>query len=150
MPTELNSDLRLLSGLSLGWTLATSNQNNFDAQRTQYVPQYYNYNELRLSPSFKALFGPGKSPIVASLSGTYSLRRYPHRLVQNETGVYQSDKIDTSSWMMSSSLTYPMAPHFSLMFNVQYGRASSNQGFEQYYKYNYSVTNYLFGFSYDF
>ena len=52
--------------------------------------------------------------------------------------------------MMSSSLNYPMAPHFSLVFNFQYGIASSNQQFEQYYKYNYTVTNYLFGFSYDF
>jgi hypothetical protein len=43
-----------------------------------------------------------------------------------------------------------MAPHFGLLFNVQYGRATSNQSFQQYYTYNYTATNYLFGFSYDY
>lgn len=150
MPTELNSDLRLLPALNVGYTYNTSNQNSYDAQRTQWIPFYYNYGEWRLSPSLKALFGPVKSPIVASLGYTYWKRVYPHRLNQDANGSYQTDNIRTNNWMISTSLNYPMAPHFSLLFNLQHGKSSSNQGYQQFYTYNYTATNYLFGFSYDY
>ena len=55
-----------------------------------------------------------------------------------------------NNFMVNSSLTYPMAPRFSLVLNVQHGRGTSNQTFEQFYKYNYTTTSYLIGFNYDF
>lgn len=152
MPMEHNADLRTLGGLTLAYTVMTSNQNNFDAQRAQFTPLYYNYTELRAAPSFKAFFGRRrlKQPIVAGLSVNVWWRNYGHRLIQDGSGVYQSDTLYTLNWMTSASLTYPMAKRFNLVFNLQHGRAHSNQRFESFYKYNYSVTNYLFGFSYDY
>jgi hypothetical protein len=150
MPTEFNSDLRTLAGLDLGGTYMTSNQNNYDAAQTTFLPFYYNYGEMRISPSFKVLIGDVKLPVVLSVSGTYFHRRYPYRPTQDSTGIYQSEKVYSNNFVFGTSLSYPMAPHFELLFNFQYGRGTSNQTFEQFYKYNYTVANYMFGFSWNY
>ena len=150
LPSEIKPGLRLLSSLDIGYTYNSSDQNSYDAQRTQYLPYYYNYGEFRLGPSFKLMLGKPKEPIVLGLSGNWWYRRYPYRFAQDSTGLYQASATHTSNWMGSASLIYPMASHFSLLFNFQCGRALSNQNFDQYYKYNYTVTNYLFGFSYNY
>lgn len=150
MPRELNSDLRTLGGLDLGLSYTTSNQNNYDARQARFFPLYYNYGELRVSPSFKLLIGPPREAVVLGLSATWWHRRYPYRVIQDEAGAYLDQKLRTDNSMISASLTYPMAKHFSLLFNFQYGKTISNQRYESFYSYNYSVTNYLFGFSYDY
>jgi len=150
MPAELNSDLRVLGTLDGSATYDTSSQNNYDASRTQFIPFYYNYGELKIGPGFKAYFGPARKPVILGISGTFWYRRYPYRLIQNDLGVYQSETLHSHNWMSAASLTYPMTPRFSLLFNFQYGKSDSNQRFTQFYTYTYSMANYLFGFSYDF
>ena len=151
MPTELNSDLRMLGALDVSFSYDSSNQNNFDATQATYVPYYYNYGEVRVSPNAKFLIGAPKTATVVSLSATYLYRRYPYRQLQDpNSGVYQGGSTHQNNLILSSSVSYPMAPHFGLLFNIQYGRATSNQSFQQYYTYNYTATNYLFGFSYDY
>ena len=151
MPTELNSDLRMLGALDVSLSYDSSNQNNFDATATTYIPYYYNYGEFRFSPNAKFLIGPPKTATVVGLSATYLYRRYPYRQIQDpSSGVYQGGSTHQNNLILNASLNYPMAPHFGLLFNVQYGRATSNQSFQQYYTYNYTATNYLFGFSYDY
>lgn len=150
LPLEHRSDLRTVSSLSAGMTFNSSNQNSYDAQRTHFTPQYYNYNEFRVSPGFRLLVGHPRAPVSLGVAGHLWLRSYPHRVIQDSNGNYQTTALRSANWMSSVSLAYPMAPHFSLMFNVQHGRASSNQRFEQYYRYNYSVTNYLFGFTFEY
>jgi hypothetical protein len=150
MPGELNSDLRLLGSLDLGLTYESSNQNSYDATQAQFIRFYYNYGELKVGPNVKFLFGPVREATVLSFGATYWHRRYPYRQLQDSSGAYVGGATHMNNWMVNSSVTYPMAPHFSLVFNVQYGRGTSNQTYEQFYKYNYSTTNYLFGFSYDY
>mgnify|MGYP001604200737 FL=1 len=150
MPHELNSDMRTLGSVDLSMAYNSSNQNNFDAARVQFQPYYYNYGELKVSPSFKLLVGPPREAVTVGLTTTWWSRRYPHRLTQDPSGVYQTSTLITNNFLASASLTYPMAKHFKLLFNFQYGKATSNQRFEQFYSYNYSATNYLFGFSYDY
>lgn len=152
MPVEHNADLRTLGAFSLAYAVQTSNQNGYDAQRVKFTPLYYNYTEVKAAPSFKAFFGRKKTkqPVAASLGAVLWWRQYGHRETQDASGVYQGTRLYTLNWMASASLTYPMAKRFNLLFSIQHGRAHSNQRFESYYKYNYSVTNYLFGFSYDY
>jgi hypothetical protein len=152
MPAELNSDLRVLGTLDVAATYSGSNQNSFDATQTHYLPYYYNYGELRVGPNLKMLFGPPKDATVFTLGATYWYRKYPYRPTQDpSTGAYNSGTATKmNNWVVNTSLTYPMAPHFGLIFNVQFGRATSNQSFQQFYTYNYSSTNYLFGFTYDY
>lgn len=150
MPHEFNSDLRTLAGLDVSYSHNSSDQNSYDAQRTRFLSQYYNYGEIRVGPSFKLLLGDAKKPIALGLGMGWWYRDYSHRLAQDATGNYLGETIHTTRWMLSSSLNYPMAPNFGLVFNIQYGQSSSNQRYEQSYSYNYKVTNYLFGFTYDY
>ncbi len=151
MPTELNSDLRILPSMDFAGTYVTSNQNNFDAAQTAYLPYYYNYGELRLNPSFKVLIGDPKTPVVWNVAGNFWYRHYPYRPTQDTNGAYQGGtSIHTDNWMFTTGLTYPMAPHFDLVFNFQYGQGTSNMHFEQFFTYNYTVSNYMFGFSWSY
>ncbi|MBI5883854.1 MAG: hypothetical protein HZB91_12215 [Elusimicrobia bacterium] len=150
VPARLTRDLRLLGSIDLGLGYNTSNQNSYDAQRLQFLGFYYNHKEVKAGPSLRFFIGDEKRPITASVSGQWWLKHYPHRPMQNESGTYQTDRLETHSYTASTSLSYPMTDHFSLLFNFQYGESVSNQKYEEYYSYNYSVKNYLFGFKYEY
>lgn len=152
MPAELNSDLRLLGTLDFTGAYTSSNQNSFDATQTRFIPYYYNFGQVSVAPGVRFVLGPVKQATVVGLSATYWYRRYPYRNTQDPgSGAYQDGtSTHMHNWMLNATATYPMAPHFSLVFNVQHGRAQSNQSFQQFYRYNYTTTNYLFGFSYDY
>jgi len=151
MPAELNRDLRVLGGLELGYSYNASNQNNYDAANTRYNPYYYNYGEWRVGPSLQLSAGPqgpGSRPMTLNLSASWRRRRYPYRTAQDAAGVYDGSVLRITGWTLDAALQYPMARNFSLTLDVQYGQAGSNQMFEQFYRYNYKVTDYLFGISY--
>ena len=153
MPAELNRDLRVLGALELGFAYNSSSQNDYDAADVRYTPYYYNYGEWRLDPSLKFLAGPqgpGSRPMVLELSGSWWRRRYPYRTAQDAAGVCNNGSLRTTGWTMGAALNYPMLRRLSLIFEATVGRTSSNQGFEQFYRYNYSVANYLFGVSYEY
>lgn len=150
MPGELNTDLRLLGSFDVAVQAASSNQNSYDARAARHFPQFYNYREARATPSLKLLVGPAREPVIVGLSASVWLRQYPHRVAQDESGAYAGGRLVQRGWLGGASLTYPMAKRFSLLFNAQLGQASSNQRFEQFYRYDYTVANYLFGFSYDY
>ncbi|MFH1726006.1 MAG: hypothetical protein ABII00_15470 [Elusimicrobiota bacterium] len=150
LPAEMTPDWRLLASLTAGVANAVSNQNSFDALRTRFFPSFYNYGEVHAGPRVALAIGDERQPVACSLGARFSYRRYPYRLVQDASGTYQASALHQTAWTVSATLSYPMAPRFSLLFDLQLGRASSNQGFEQFYSYNYSATSYLFGFSYDY
>jgi hypothetical protein len=150
MPWELGAEAKLLSGVRVSASNLVSNQNSYDARRTQFLPKYYNYTQFGMGPEAKLVWGDERQPITWSASAGWSHRRYPHRPTQDASGTYQSATLDQDNWTFSTTLSYPMAPRFKLLFNLQHGRTESNQGFEQFYSYNYSATNYMFGFSYDY
>ncbi|MFA6004286.1 MAG: hypothetical protein WC881_09480 [Elusimicrobiota bacterium] len=153
MPHELNRDLRLLGSLDLALAYNSSNQNDYDAANTRYSSFYYNYGELRIGPALRlqaGLQGPASRPVVLGVSGSWWQRRYPYRTAQDASGRYVYGGLRASGWMTQTSLEYPMAKRFSLTFEAQYGQAASNHKFEQFYRYNYTVANYLFGLTYEY
>lgn len=146
----LNDDVKALGAFNLVYSFDDSNQSSFDASETQYLPLFYNYEEWKLAPDVKFFMGPEKQPIVVDVSGAWWHRSYPHRPIQDASGNYLGSTLDTDSWMAEVALTYPVAPHFNLLANFQYGQETSNQQFLQLYQYNYTTATYMFGFSYDF
>ena len=147
---EIGYDVKALGAFNLVYSFNDSNQNSFDAAETQYLPQFYNYQEWKLAPDVKFFMGPEKQPIVLDLSGAWWHRGYPNRPIQDPSGVYLGSPLYTESWMAQAALTYPVAPHFNLLFNFQYGQETSNQQFLELYQYNYTTATYMFGFSYDY
>ncbi len=147
---EWTPSVRMNVGAGIGFSNTASNQNNYDARRTEFQSGYYDMYEFRFGPNARLLFGDERQPITLSMAASLTHRRYPRRRIQDAAGTYQSRSLRQTNWMLSTTLNYPMAPRLSLLFNFQHGRAASNQGFEQFYSYNYSATNYLMGFRYDY
>ena len=142
--------VKALGAFNVAYSFADSNQSSFDASQTQYLPLFYNYTEWKVSPDIKFFMGPDKQPVVLDLSGGWWHRDYAHRPIQDASGAYQGTALYTESWMAQASLAYPVAPHFNLLFNFQYGQETSNQQFLQLYQYDYTTATYMFGFSYDY
>ena len=150
LPQQWQENVKSLGFLNLGYTYDSSSQNSFDAAETRYLPHFYNYGELKVNPGVQLFLGPEKRPVEWDLSGTFWWRRYPHRNIQDPTGLYLNDALWTDSWMAQTTLRYPMAEHFKLVFNVQYGQEISNQQYTALYQYSYRTATYMFGFSYDY
>lgn len=150
VPARFSRDMRFLGSLDGSISYNSSDQNSFDAQSVKFMGFYYNYSELKCGPTLRLLIGPEKRPVVVGVNGEWTMRHYPHRPVQDSKGTYLSDPIENHAYMASASLSYPMTEQFSLLFNFQYGEAVSNQRYEEYYPYNYTVKSYLFGFKYEY
>ncbi|MFH2203655.1 MAG: hypothetical protein ABIJ96_11105 [Elusimicrobiota bacterium] len=142
-------EVRVAPRLGLAVANTVANQNNYDAMRTEHQPGYYNSTELKLEPEVRLLLGDPRQPVALRLGSSLSFRRYPHRRIQDASGTYLDETLRQNGWMFTATASYPMAPGFRLLFNLQHGKASSNQGFEQFYSYNYTATNYLIGFRYE-
>ena len=147
---EKSSLFRMLASLDAGFTYDSSNQNSYDAVNTVFIPGYYNYWEASLGPSLKFFWGPKDEAIALQLSATGWYRDYPQRPAQDGTGIYLSETVHTTTGVLAANFTYPLVPHLDFLVNVQLGRALSNMQFQQFYAYNYTVENYMFGFRYDF
>lgn len=143
-------DVRVLGSLSAGFRRTDSNQSSYDARNTRFFDGFYDNWQVSAGPSARLLFGEDPRPVSLGLGTLWTHRRYPNRRAQEASGGYTGEALSQHSWMVNATLSYPMAKFFSLIFNVQHGRSVSNQAYEQAYSYNYSVTNYLFGFSYDY
>ena len=147
---NVGDDVKALGAFNAAFSFNDSNQSSFDASETQYLPLFYNYQEWKLAPDLKFFIGPDKTPVVLDLSGAWWHRGYPHRPIQDPSGVYLGSALYTESWMAQAALSYPVEPHFNLLFNFQYGQETSNQQFLQLYQYDYTTATYMFGFSYDY
>ncbi|MBI5202688.1 MAG: hypothetical protein HY925_13940 [Elusimicrobia bacterium] len=150
MPSELNTDRRLLGHADLSVAFNRSNQASFDARRARYLPGYYDYSDVRLGVGARRLFGDPREPVTLSAGLSFARRTYPHRPPQEATGVYRGGTLSQDVRTLSLGADYPLAPAFKLLFRLDHARSSSNQDYEQVYAYNYTVTNFLFGIAYDY
>src|SRR6185295_19092696 len=60
VPRKPSDKLKIVWGLRVDASAARSNQNSYDAQRTQFLENYYDSNEVRLGGSVAAVFGRPK------------------------------------------------------------------------------------------
>ncbi|MFA6030146.1 MAG: hypothetical protein WC969_09850 [Elusimicrobiota bacterium] len=149
-PVELGLDLRAVLAGSLSAASLISNQNSYDARRTRFLSQYYNYLQVGVGGSVRIDWGDERQPVSAALSLALSRRTYPHRSVQDASGTYQGETLRQNTWSLGADLRYPMAPHFALLFELEHGRTTSNYGYAQFYRYDYAATDYLFGLQYEY
>jgi hypothetical protein len=149
MPHEWNADLSALGSLTLGVGTLASNQNGFDATRGKFMRRFYDYRELSLTPAVKLLIGGARAPVTLDLALGWRRRAYANRRAQDSTGAYEGGPLATTEWTLAGTLTYPIAPRFSLVFTLERASASSNQKFERFYRYGYEATSALAGFRWD-
>lgn len=149
MPHEWNADLRLLASLTVGAAFQSSNQNGFDASRGKFLRRFYDYRETSVTPAARLLIGPERRRVAADLSIGWRRRTYANRPAQDAAGAYNGAPLSTTEWTASGTLTYPVAPRFSLVFTLERASGSSNQRFERFYRYAYEATSALAGFRWD-
>lgn len=150
MPREWNADLRALASLTVGAGFMSSNQNGYDAARGMFLPRNYDWRELSVTPSVRALIGPARAVSTVDLAVGWRRRTYSRRPPQDGTGVYQGGSLSTTEWTVSATGTYPVAPRFSVVMTVERASSSSNTRFERFYRYSYEALSVLGGVRWDF
>lgn len=150
------NDIDFLGGirplLGTGVTLANliSNQNHLDTDpaRLKFVKSYYDYSEVRLAPSAQFTFiGPG---LVTRLSYEFAVRGYAERLTQKGDGTYTSKNLAQYSSSFTADATYPVARSLDVKLQGTWANSSSNNRYEQVYRYNYNSSSYFAGMEWRF
>jgi len=150
MPHEWNADLKALASLTLGMAVQSSNQNGYDASRGKFLPRFYDYRELSITPAVRLIFGgAARVPVTVDLSLGWRRRSYGSRPAQSGAGLYDGGPLATSEVNFTGTLTYPIVKRFSLVFSLERTSARSNQRFERFYRYAYEATSALAGFRWD-
>jgi len=149
MPHEWNADLKALASLSFGLAAQSSNQNGYDASRGKFLPRFYDYKEVSVTPAVRLLVGAARAPVSVDLSLGWRRRSYGKRPAQNGTGAYDGGPLATTEVQFTGTVTYPIVKRFSLVFTLERTSATSNQRFERFYRYAYEATSALAGFRWD-
>ena len=142
--------LETSAGLSAGYVVLSSNQNDFDAFQSaatsaRFNSNFYSYHESSIGPLL-SLTVAGKWKATASY--TYARREYVARPVQDSLGSYLGGSVRTDTHAASISLSGQLSKHFSAQASGGYVYSSSNSHFESFYLYNYSYPYYFAGFGY--
>jgi hypothetical protein len=112
------------------------------------VPSYYDYSEARVAPSALLTFlGSG---IALRTTYEFAVRAYSGRLAQNSDGTYTSARLAQYSSTLSAEASYPLASSLDAKLQASWSSSSSNNRYEQVYRYNYSSSNYFGGLEWRF
>ncbi len=131
---------------SLDLLTNNSNQNHYDAEKSRFLPNFYDYRELTLNPSLTLYL----SSLDLSLSYSYTKKRYKDRPKQDTDGNYLEEKLYLKSQILNLCLSHPLTDRLFLKANASHKKSSSNMEYEEIYSYNYSSSSYLFGVGYEY
>ena len=134
-------------GLDTSYAFLDSNQHNYDASRTQFNTQYYDYSEFHLAPKWIGRLFEKLDFVIAY---DYGKRIYTERLIQNSDGAYQTSKIYLNIHSITYTFKYPWKYGLSLLASGTYRRSLSNMAYERTYRYNYYAQHYFIGFSWEY
>ncbi len=138
--------LQSMAGLGFSAQYLISSQHNYDASKTRFNSNYYDYQEFHITPRLGAKW---RDKLELSVAYDYAQRNYNHRVVQNSEGTYGTDRIVLDNQSVSYSLKYPLLLGFSVVAEGVWRQSVSNMTYESTYRYNYSAEHYFVGFSWD-
>ncbi|MDD5686645.1 MAG: hypothetical protein PHE88_02285 [Elusimicrobia bacterium] len=124
-----------------------SKQNSYDANRTQYNPNYYDFFQNNITPSLT--FSLVKD---AKLNFWWDIayRKYNERPAQDVEGNYKTSKITQTTNSTGISLIVPVYKALSVKVAGNYRDSSSNNKYEANYRYNYNTENYFAGLNWEY
>lgn len=134
-----------LAGLDGAYALLNSDQNNYDAARTKFNVNYYDYDEVSAGPRYTMRIN---QKLTLGASFMYAYRAYADRPVQSSNGDYKADKINSQTTTLRLSASYPLWRGLSLALEGALQHADSNMDYETVYRYNFSASNVFAGLSY--
>lgn len=124
-----------------------SNQNSYDANRTQYNSGYYDFIQDNVMPSLTFLL---KNNAKLNLWWDLAYRKYVNRPAQDEEGNYKTSEISQVTNTTGLSLIIPVYKSVSVKTAANYRDAASNNRYEANYRYNYNTSNYFAGLNWEY
>lgn len=131
-----------------------SNQSIYDASQPVigYIPHYYEYESAAVTPSVavRLPFGDeGLEPAVR-LGVTGLLRTYPYRLAQDNQGANTLSRQHDRELDLALGGAYPLSKRLRLTVSATERFASSNNRFERYIQYGYTLFTGAAGISFTY
>jgi hypothetical protein len=142
--------VRPVLGVDLGLASLISNQNHLDTDpaHLKYVESFYDYTEARLAPSAQFTFiGSG---LVLRTTYEFAARGYSGRLAQKKDGAYTGSKLTQYSSSVNLEAGYPLYKSLDAKLQGSWSSSSSNNRYEQVYRYNYNSATYFAGVEWRF
>lgn len=136
------------AGLGMDLRRRASNQGAYDAFALRFFRNYYNYDEISVTPSFFARWT--RTGMDGSLAATFTRRAYPSRPAQHASGAYAEEEAFTDALALNARVSYPLFRHLRALATASWYRASSNTTYEAFYNYNFRSVNYSLGVSAEF
>jgi len=140
------------AGLALNAGANRSNQDHYDADKTKFVDNYYDYSSYSAGPVVS--FG---GRLKFDIAYRYGIKNYEGRLVQKNTplvsathGDYTNAKVENKTHFASMGVAYQLAKNLKLKISGNYFKQSSNQKYEAVYQYEYDTQNIEGGVVYEF
>ncbi|MDO8733918.1 MAG: hypothetical protein Q7K21_02010 [Elusimicrobiota bacterium] len=129
-----------------------SSQNSYDAGRTQYNSNYYDFIQNNVTPSLTFNFGDVVRPFKGRLILWWDIayRKYINRPSQDEEGNYKTSEISQVTNTTGLSLIIPVYKSVSIKTAANYRDATSNNRYEANYRYNYNTSNYFAGMNWEY
>ncbi len=130
--------------------LNKSNQNSYDANATKYNEDFYSYYSMEFTPAVAFYLGSNKRLSRLKFWWAIKLKRYAKRQAQDKNADYQDDKVHQTDNGFGVSYRYPIIKGMYAVLNANRRIMSSNMKYEGNYKYNYILSNYYFGLTWQF
>lgn len=148
-PVLQKEKIKIITACSGIYTINNSDQNHYDARKTVFIENYYDYTSNYYNPAVTFLLGAKPYAVTASYGLEH--KKYKDRPIQDKDGTYDLErKIWSETQNTTFSFTYPISEGFKLRATTTYLWERSNMGYEEIYKYKYNTANYLMGFSYEY
>jgi hypothetical protein len=125
-----------------------SNQNHYDAEQTRFSGQYYSYDERSLYPKLSLILGERKVELTVGYLQVW--RDYLGRAAQDAAGTYLNESTSLDQGSFTFDLSLPLTHGFRALARTVITDSSSNMRYEKTYRYNYTLSSHLVGFSYTF
>lgn len=125
-----------------------SNQAHYDARKTTFTADYYDYSYTSFGPALNFLVG--SRPWAVTVSGSIGRQAYKERLTQDIDGNYLTEKIYVDEKIYGLGVVYPIAKSIKMRLMYNYVDSKSNMKYEKTYSYNYISSNFLMGFNVEF
>ncbi|MFH1352678.1 MAG: hypothetical protein ABIH68_03780 [bacterium] len=133
------------AGLALSAGVNRSNQDHYDADKTKFVDNYYDYNSYSAGPVIS--FG---GRLKFDIAYRYGMKNYAGRLAQKSDSEYTSVQVENKTHFVSIGAAYKLTKNLKLKVSGNYFKQTSNQKYEAVYQYEYDTQNFEAGLVYEF
>ncbi len=146
-PARLGAGLRCLFGLDARESRRGSNQNFYDARRTQFLENFYDYRERTYRPRLDFLMGDRGGSLA--LGFLWVERSYDNRPIQNAEGRYLAEALTLTEKAFTVDIKIPVAARLYLRAKSAFSQSDSNTDYEKIFRTKYQFSNHLIGLQYE-